>query len=197
MELATSCNKQQTFTSDDAFERALRLTLSLEGALNSNSADRGNKNGYVTNFGITQLAFNDFLSKQLLPPRAVSTLRPSSNAADGELIKQFYKDIWIRSEACELSPVLAPIHFDAAVNHGISGARNLFQKVKSKCEQLLCDLNGLTAFNLYLEVRRQKYQALADSDTSQKQFLKGWNNRLKIIADSMLEPGFKKLNEVR
>lgn len=60
------------------------------------------------------------------------------------------------------------MHFDAAVNHGVSRAKKFLEQSEGD-------------FDKYYEIRKNFYASFAKNDSSQMSFKKGWNNRLNKI----------------
>lgn len=85
--------------------------------------------------------------------------------------------------------------FDAAVNHGYSGATKLLQKTLvamgydlkidgvygPKTEAAFRDCEVGSFVNVFLEKRESLYRAIVANNPSQKVFLNGWLNRIKNI----------------
>lgn len=87
------------------------------------------------------------------------------------------------------------IVFDASVNHGTKGATKLVQKALRdvgydlkldgfygpKTEAALQQVPVEDFVSVFQEKRKALYEAIVRSNPSQKVFLKGWMNRLKMI----------------
>jgi lysozyme family protein len=92
------------------------------------------------------------------------------------------------------------VHFDSAVNHGIGGAGKLLQKTLNDINPYEIDVDGavgpitLQAYEtaltrvsiedivrLYLQKRKDFYEAIVRSRPAQRKFFKGWMNRLRWL----------------
>ncbi|MBQ3640722.1 hypothetical protein II906_02160, partial [bacterium] len=137
----------------------LKYVLKSEGGYSNNKADRGG----ATNYGITQRTYDAYLNKNKLPHKNVA------NITYEEVKRIYFREYWQASGADKISDFkLALILFDSAVNHGVNGAKVLYQK------------SGVDAYKL-LELRKQKYLNIVQKNPSQKVFLKGWLNRIDFL----------------
>ncbi len=128
---------------------AVGRLLDREGGYSNDSADRGGK----TNYGISSAAY---------PGLDVSSLTREQAA-------QIYKrDYWDAIGADQLDPSVREIAFDAAVNHGVGGAKRLLQEAGNDPDALLA-------------ARRRLYDKIVADDPSQAKFRAGWENRLNSL----------------
>ena len=127
-----------------------------EGGYVNNPNDLGGE----TNFGITKSTYDLYRKSKGLQLKSVKDITSE------EIEEIYYKKYYQASGADKLEDEkLALVHFDTAVNMGISRANN-FLVLSSK------DINK------YLKLRKDKYIEFAQRNTSQKVFLKGWLNRI-------------------
>lgn len=106
--------------------------------------------GGKTNFGISSKAY---------PNLDVSKLTR-------EQARDIYKrDYWDAIGADQLDPSVREIAFDAAVNHGAGTARKMLEQSGGDPQRMLA-------------LRQKLYGEIAANDPSQRQFSKGWQNRL-------------------
>lgn len=155
-------NAGEGFSNDedsDAFKFALSNTLSLEGGLN-----KDDKVGGLTKYGISQKAY---------PKLDIAKLTP----ADAKAI--YKRDYWDKIGGDEIAakdPKLAALMFDTAVQHGVSGAKDMFSQAGNDPAKLL-------------QVRSEKLQSLVqDNPEKYGSQAKGWSNRIAKLAYT-LAPG--------
>lgn len=130
-----------------------------KGGYVNNSADLGGE----TNKGITHGTYNSYRRSKELPPQSVK------NISDDELRDIYYNNYYKASGADQLdNPQLGLYTFDTAVNLGVGTAKSL---LKQSGEDL----------DKFEKLRRDKYQTYANARDDQKQFLKGWNNRVDHV----------------
>ena len=140
---------------DDNFRKALDFVLSMEGGYSNHPNDLGGE----TNFGITTSVYNAYRKQKNLPSQSVKHI------SSEEIEEIYFKKYFLASGADKITDhKLALIHFDTAVNMGISRANNFLTLSHGN-------------FKEYLKLRKNKYIQFA-SVPSQNIFLKGWLNRL-------------------
>ncbi len=166
--------------SDALFRKALAHVLAMEGGWSNDPADPGG----ATNKGITIAT--------LAAHRGVtlnSDTRPALMAAlrridDGELEEIYHKRYWQPSRAPYLPAALAFMHFDAAVNQGVGGARRMLQEALGVTVDGAIGPETLTAawrrplvetLAKFAEVRRRKYRRLRHFH----RFGRGWLRRVE------------------
>ncbi len=141
---------------DKKFRKALDFVLLSEGGYVNHPADSGGE----TNFGITKAVYDMYRKSKNLPQRSVK------NITSEEIEEIYYKKYYQTSGADKIADeVLALIHFDTAVNMGVSRAGNFLTLSQGNRDK-------------YLKLRRDKYIEFARVNPSQKVFLNGWLNRL-------------------
>lgn len=155
-------NAGEGFSSDedsDAFKFALNNTLGLEGALN-----KDDKVGGLTKYGISQKSY---------PKLDIAKLTPAEAKA---IYKRDYWDKIGGDEIAAKDPKLAALMFDTAVQHGVSGAKDMFSQSGDDPVKLL-------------QIRSEKLQSLVqDNPEKYGSQAKGWSNRIAKLAYT-LAPG--------
>jgi len=149
-----------------AFDRALAFVLGVEGGYNkADPVDRGGP----TNFGIRQVTYDFYRATMRLPTQPVTEITREEAAA-------IYRTNYWEPLGCDDRPApLDLIVFDTAVNHGPGRARDFLRDCEWADQP-----PGIIGFAL-LCLRRNFYRRLAENDTSQAKFLRGWLNRLDAL----------------
>ncbi len=138
------------------FKKALDFVLLMEGGYVNHPADSGGE----TNFGITKSVYDMYRKSKNI------SLQSIKNITSDEVEEIYYKKYYLPSGADRLNDEpLGLIHFDTAVNMGISRAGSFLTLSQGNKDK-------------YLKLRRDKYIEFAKVNPSQKVFLKGWLNRL-------------------
>jgi hypothetical protein len=158
----TTRNAGEGFTNaddSDAFKFALSNTLTLEGGLNKNDPVGG-----LTKYGISQRSY---------PKLDIAKLTPADAAA---IYKKDYWDKIGGDEIAKKDPKLAALAFDTAVQHGVSGAKDMLSQSGDDPAKLL-------------QVRSDKLQSLVQNNPKvYGPQAKGWSNRIAKLAYT-LAPG--------
>jgi hypothetical protein len=155
-------NAGEGFTNEDdsdAFKYALNNTLTLEGGLNKNDPVGG-----LTKYGISQRSY---------PKLDIANLTPADAAA---IYKKDYWDKIGGDDIAAKDPKLAALAFDTAVQHGVSGAKDMLSQSGDDPAKLL-------------QVRSEKLQSLVQNNPKvYGPQAKGWSNRMAQLAYT-LAPG--------
>lgn len=138
---------------DAQFLAALKLVLSHEGGRVDNKRDPGGR----TAFGITQRTFTAWLKRQGRKNRDVFTITAAERTA-------IYYEIYVAAGCLGLPLPLAVIHFDTAVNFGLSAAKTML----AQCGY------SVTAYDA---LRRRRRSDLIARNPSLKAFANGWMRR--------------------
>lgn len=172
----------------EAFDQALAHVLSLEGGWSDDPFDPGGP----TNKGIT---LADYARERRIAVTAenFATLKAELRAIPDRLVRDIYLTRYWRPACCpDLPPPLALMHFDAAVNQGVSGAARMLQ------EALAVDIDGeigpitlgsahsrplRASIERYAEIRRRRYRALAHF----WRFGRGWLRRVDATLAQSLQ----------
>ena len=172
---------------DPRFEVALRHVLDMEGAWSDDPHDPGGP----TNKGIT-LAVYAHERRIEVTPENFGALKAALRAIPDTLGRDIYlRRYWQPAHCTALRPALALMHFDAAVNHGVSAATRALQ------EALDVTIDGeigpitLTAarkaplldiVKRYADIRRRRYRALSHF----WRFGRGWLRRVDATLTAAL-----------
>lgn len=159
------------------FDEAIKRLLKREGGYVNHKSDRGG----ATNHGITQATFSDWLSRHGQGWRDVKSLTLNEAA-------KIYQDNYWTPAKCDLLPdIVREIHFDAAVNHGVSRAAKLLQQAVGVNDDgiigpatLRAIANTSNGYMLarYAAVRYRFYGEIIKRDRSQLVFITGWMDRM-------------------
>jgi len=180
-------------TNDNAvFNQAVNTVLTLEGkGFSDHPSDKGGK----TRYGITQAVYDHYRDKIKLPHQSVNAI--STNEVKDIYRNSYYKDV----HASEMSPKLATVMLDTAVNFGDGNAYVIFQRalgIVGKEAQALnwgeltdYSFNNLAvsqenelAKRIIFERMRSRYN-IVNKDKTQSSFLKGWLERDKQLKTTL------------
>ena len=179
-------------TNDKVFDTAVSTVIKLEGKyLSDHPLDKGGK----TRYGITQAVYDNYRDKIKLPHQDVNDI--SINEVKTIYQNSYYKDI----HASEMSPKLATVMLDTAVNFGNGTAYVIFQRalgIVGKEAQALnwgeltdYSFNNLSvsqedelAKRIIFERMRSRYN-IVNNNKTQASFLKGWLERDKQLKTTL------------
>lgn len=164
---------------DPHFEIALRHVLDMEGGWSDDPHDPGGP----TNKGITLAVYARERGIEVTPEN-FAALKAALQSIPEQLVRDIYvRRYWQPAHCAALRAPLALMHFDAAVNHGVSAATRFLQ------EALDVDIDGeigpitLAAARMaplrstvarYGDIRRRRYRALPHF----WRFGRGWLRRV-------------------
>jgi uncharacterized protein (TIGR02594 family) len=164
---------------DELFEAALAHVLEMEGGWTNDPHDPGGP----TNLGITLSVFAAWKGLTLTDANR-QALMEELKRLDAAAVRPIYRErYWNPSRAGDLPPALAVMHFDAAVNHGVSGAARMLQQalgvsVDGKIgPQTLAAAHGqpvAEVIDRYADIRRARYRSLSHF----WRFGRGWLRRV-------------------
>ena len=164
---------------DDLFEAALAHVLAMEGGWTNDPHDPGGP----TNLGITLSVFAAWKGLTLTDANR-QALMEELKRLDAAAVRPIYRErYWIPSRAGDLPPALAVMHFDAAVNHGVSGAARMLQQALGVSVDGKIGPQTLTAahgepvaevIDRYADIRRARYRSLSHF----WRFGRGWLRRV-------------------
>lgn len=146
------------------FNRLVEVVLVREGGYVNHAKDRGGE----TNYGISKKAFPKEDIKNLTKKRA---------------IELYLENYWLPAR-CEALPVhLRDIHFDSAINHGVSRANKLLQraagvKVDGVLGPVSLEAAQRVTIEAYVRERLRFINDIVTNDPSQKVFHRGWVKRV-------------------
>lgn len=176
------------------FEECLAFVLDKEGGLSTNRADRGNKNGGSTMYGVTQATYDLYRESRHQGSRHVAHISPAE-------VQGVYKELFWDKVRCDQmpDPELKLLMFDASVNHGTGGAIKLLQRALGsvrpdgdfgpKTANALAAATDLEMLKeRFLDARVALYERIIANDSSQKQFKNGWMNRVEKMRRTIAEP---------
>jgi lysozyme family protein len=150
---------QNITAEDQKFVKAIEIVLKFEG-------------GYFkeehTNFGITQGTYNKYRDACHLKRNDVI------NITKNEVYEIYYNMYYFKSRASEMPIKMCLVHFDSAVNFGLTGAQKLLSETDSTLNDSLRALQ-------YCDKRIEFRYSIIKRNPSKKKFLKGWINRDKKL----------------
>lgn len=158
----------QPQSSDDTgplFADALEHVLEMEGGFSDDRFDPGGP----TNKGITLGVYAEWKGVSL-DSASRAALKEELKRIPDDVVRAIYrKRYWGPAFCGELAPALAFFHFDAAVNHGVTGAMRLLQRavgtdvdgeIGPNTRAAISRLEVEDILQRYAEVRRARYRAL-------------------------------------
>lgn len=175
------------------FDSCLTFVLEREGGRATNRHDRGNKNGGITQNGVTQETYDIYRTAHGLKTQSVERITPAE-------IRGVYKELFWDGVKCDKipDPEMKLILFDAAVNHGTGGAVRLLQRAIGGLKtdgdlgpNTEAALERVADYELlksrFIEERLALYQRIAERDPAQGRFLNGWRNRISDICEAIAD----------
>lgn len=150
------------------FSNYIEHILNAEGGYVNDPLD----NGGETNFGISKRAYPNLDIKNLTIEQAKDI---------------YHRDYWLKAKCDRLPNELQAIHFDSAVNHGVSRAVKLLQKAIGTVK-----VDGIIGFQTimnspkatlgkYTSERALFYAKIVARNPRQLKYLKGWMIRLNKV----------------
>lgn len=163
----------------DAFKTALQFTLKWEGGYSPNDV------GGAVNRGITQATYDTYRQSKSLSIQTVSKI------TEAEVEEAYLELFWKPCKADLMCLPLAIIHFDTAVNFGVTGSTEFLQEALGgvpvdgefgpKTMAALQQANNLETAKRYCQRRLDYRQQRVKTSPSHKIFLEGWLNRDKDL----------------
>lgn len=147
------------------FARALTHILEMEGGYSEDPYDPGGP----TNFGITLKVFAGWKGARLTAANRLRLKAELKKISQSDVAAIYRKNYWQRAECALFSPGLALMHFDCAVNQGVSRAIRFLQTavgtdVDGEIGPLTLGaarhMPAATALANYADVRRRHYRSL-------------------------------------
>ena len=166
------------------FDQALQHVLKMEGGFTDDPDDPGGP----TNKGIILKVFCRHTGRTLNQQTRAKRVAELRDIPD-TLVQEIYRTrYWNPSQAADMPVAIGFMHFDASVNHGLTGAAKLLQRaLVLRYANLDVDgeigpitmaavrgANPSELLRTYAEVRREKYRSLAHF----WKFGRGWLNRV-------------------
>lgn len=158
----------------ESFTNALAFTLQWEGGYVNHPADPGG----ATNLGITQNVYNAWRKSKRLLTQSVQLIARSEAEA---IYKTRYWDV-VNGDS--LTPKLAMVMFDVAVNHGPGRAKEWIKQAKALMDADP-DNDDLELSRRIIDLRVNFYYSLARRRPQMKVFLKGWLNRARALKQAV------------
>jgi len=158
------------------FNSSLQLILQFEGGYSNDPADHGGE----TNKGITQLEYDNYRTSLMMPTQSVKYI------LDAEIRDIYYNNYWIKASCDKLPAGIDTLHFDTAINTGVTQAAKFLQRtvgviddgiIGSKTLAAISTVDSRTIMKKYSQNRMNFYIDLVIKDVTQLKFLKGWINR--------------------
>lgn len=144
-----------TSVNDKYFDKMSEYILSQEGGYVNDPTDRGGE----TNKGITKATYDDYRRRKGLPVRNVREITAQE-------IKDIHYEFFTACGADKIdNPQMALMVFDVAIGSGVPRAKKMFKQSGGD-------------INKFEQLRREFYNNIVKNDSSQKRFIKGWNNRV-------------------
>jgi lysozyme family protein len=149
----------------ELFERALAHVLEMEGGYTDDPYDPGGP----TNCGITLKTFAVWKGIEITSPTRESLKAELKHVPEAAVRDIYAARYWQLARCDDLPLALAVFHFDAAVNHGVTGAARLLQQaagtdVDGEIGPLTLAAVARSAIEVvlddYAEVRRHRYRSL-------------------------------------
>lgn len=166
------------------FDKALVQVLAMEGGFTADPDDPGGP----TNKGITLEVFSRHTGRKLDPATRATRVRELRAISD-DLVREIYlQRYWRPSRASEMPAAIGFMHFDASVNHGLTGAARLLQGALTR-QQPSLDVDGeIGPLTLGAAARADERRLLADFANERRaryralphfwKFGRGWLNRV-------------------
>lgn len=153
--------------------------LQVEGSFSNHPEDKGGP----TNKGVTLATYQSYCGQD----KTIKDLQNMSYGTWQDIIKDLYWDKCLADKI--INQAVAEIIVDWCVNSGSTGLRKVQEVVGTKPDGIigpktLAAINKADARQLFDRIilaRKQFYEGLVKKNPSQKVFLNGWMNRLKMF----------------
>ena len=158
---------------------ALKRVLGEEGGASNHKNDRGG----LTFKGVTQGTYDSWRDRHHLAAQPVTEMNPLEARA---LYRELY---WLKAYCDQCPKKIATVVFDCAVNCGVGTARNHLNQACEKANLQIGDLKSVDPKQLkelgmsLIELRRNHHSNIIKNDSSQKDFQRGWTNRIDRLAN--------------
>lgn len=146
---------------DLEYPNMLKFVLAREGGYVNRKTDRGGP----TNKGVTQTTYNSYRRSKDLPTKDVKEI------SQQEVEDIYYNNYYKASGADKIeNPRLALYVFDTAILHGVYGAKQILKKSGGDLDK-------------FEQLRREHYYREVEKEPSQREYLRGWLNRVDNLKD--------------
>lgn len=161
------------------FKDILQFTLQWEGGYVNDPDDPGG----TTNMGITQRTYDAYSDSVTRARRSVQKITKA------EVYDIYLRQYWQPTRCDQLSPEIAAVVFDTAVNRGVVNASKMLQKLVGAKEDGVIGINTIHAAmkapedlcDRYIDAREAHHKWRALTRPTQWKFLKGWLNRTAAL----------------
>lgn len=119
-----ACTSTHHDDNEPSFEDCLPHILEMEGGYSNDPYDPGGP----TNFGITLKVYATWRGAQLTAGSRDQLTRGLKKITQREVAAIYHKNYWQRAVCQKMPPGLALMHFDCAVNQGVSRATRFLQR---------------------------------------------------------------------
>ncbi|MFN5997832.1 MAG: glycoside hydrolase family 108 protein [Paracoccaceae bacterium] len=176
--------------SSDRLSKALAFTLRWEGGFVDHPADPGG----ATNKGVTKAVYDSYRASKGQPKQSVRQIN------DIEVHDIYETRYWQSAKCPEIKVDLDTVHFDTAVNMGVSRAIKFMQKSTgctpdgswgSLTASAVAGCDPGATLIAYCNTREAFYLSLVNRRPEMKVFMKGWMNRLNDLRGFVGLPGYE------
>jgi uncharacterized protein (TIGR02594 family) len=173
-----------TQSTSSVFQIALQQVLHSEGGYGDDPYDPGGP----TNKGITLRTLAAWRSVKLDGGNRSQLIEALKRISDDDVTAIYRKRYWQPAGCPRLPGPLAIFHFDAAVNHGVTGATRMLQQavgsepdgeIGPKTIRKIKGLTVLTILSRYAAIRRKRYRSLPHF----WRFGRGWLKRVDRVLE--------------
>ncbi|HWK38875.1 MAG TPA: TIGR02594 family protein, partial [Hyphomicrobium sp.] len=161
----TDASQERPVSAPAVFAEALAHVLEMEGGYTDDPHDPGGP----TNRGVTLATYAAWKRKPLTAQTREALKAELRRIPDDVVREIYFQRYWAPAFCAEMAPALAFFHFDASVNHGVTGAMRLLQRavgtdadgeIGPNTRAAIARLSTEEILRRYAEVRRERYRAL-------------------------------------
>jgi len=169
--------------------KALDFVFKSEGGFCNDKNDKGG----ATNLGIIQREYDVWRKQKGLPTQSVR------NITKDEAVEIYTDEYWVAGKCDKMPWPVNFAHLDACINTGVGQAAKLLQRViKAQDDGIIgpatlkalveaCAKEGAEAVAQKLaDIRVPFYKHLVEKDPTQKDFIKGWLNRVNNLKEALV-----------
>jgi lysozyme family protein len=159
------------------FDTLVSAAIASEGGFVDHPSDRGG----ATNMGITQAVYDQWRIDQKQPTITVRLI------TQDEVTRIYFRNYWMAARCPVVPESVRDIHFDAAINHGVSRAIKLLQTACGTPADGIVGKATIAALAAispdllrarYINTRYRFYGEIINRDRTQLDFIVGWLNRM-------------------
>lgn len=161
------------------YARALAHVLRMEGGFTDDPYDPGGP----TNKGITLRTLARFKGVALTASNRAALLSELKSVSDDTVQRIYRTFYWDKADCSSMPPAVAFMHFDAAVNHGVTGAARILQQavgveidgeIGPITREAIMKFPVIELVRAYARIREGEYRDMQHF----WRFGRGWLNRL-------------------